>query len=254
MKLIPQSILIVTSFVSTVAFSGSMGSGPVCPQCESWSVAIHGGWMPTHYSSRESLYRFSQVGPGFSTGQSFKFDYQFKTPYVIGAEVARDFSCHVQAFLEGNYYHGNGDTYNFTSAGLNISQAFDDFKSYGFYVGGRYKFTSINESIVPYLGAKVGFIHYDNVNALESFNNFPIPSQRIPFYSSNTTISGGVQIGADYRINDKFSIGAKAELLASGARKSQVVPNAAPSPTIFVGNTGTLVSYPLEIVARYTVS
>ena len=97
MKLITSSMVIAASLLGSAAFSGTMGGEPACPQCESWSVAIHGGWMPSHYGSRESLYRFNQAGPGFSTGESFKFDDQFKTPYLLGAEIARDLSCNFQA-------------------------------------------------------------------------------------------------------------------------------------------------------------
>lgn len=217
-----------------------------------WAFAFQSGWLPTHYASKGQLYRFNQNGPGFTTGESFKFNNQFKDPMLLGGELSYAFSDNIHGFVDINYMRARGNKFTFIYGNFNISQTFKDFKALGAYVGTRYAFAQLHPDFVPYVGAKVGVVRYSDVTAFEEFNNSTAPSKTIPFYDASTTVSGGAQLGCDYFIRRDFAIGIKAEVIASGARKSQVVRNAPPNaPNVYVGHTGTLISCPVQLVLRY---
>ncbi|HHF7374037.1 hypothetical protein [Legionella bozemanae] len=244
------SLIIPGFLAANICHSGTTGT-PVLP-IPMWSIGIEGGVAPTNYSTRSPTYLFNQsAGFGLSSVSSTNFSDQFHTPYTIGAEIARLIAPSTSVFVEGNYFRGDSKTYYFTLRGINISHTFDYYESYGIYLGGRYISNYFSNKFLPYIGAKVGFMNYRAVNASEHFLSVPIPSEIDPYYSSDTTVSGGVHIGLDYSMSETFSLGVKFEVLASGSRLSQVVQNKIPAPNVAIGNTGTLVSYPIEAILKY---
>lgn len=252
MKTATKLLITLAPFILVANSAESKVENSHKPACQLWSVAIQGGVMPSSYLSRDRFTYTSQGIPTPPTASSFKFGNLFEQPYTFGLEIARDITCNWQLFLEGSYYHAKAKSYTFNSVGLNITQTpVDNFKSFGVYFGGRYKIDTKFESFAPYVGAKIGFIHYNAINNLEEFNNAPIPSQTIPYRPSGTAVSGGLHIGFDYLFTSNFSLGLKAEVIFSGGRKGAIVRNAAPSPIIDIGSTGPFISYPFQIVARY---
>lgn len=195
----------------------------------------------------------------------FKFGEAFSNGVLhVGGEVGYITGPHCLYFIDLIYNRARGNciptrTYNFIQAmdgccenecndcsdplvSSQAGYAFGNYTAFGAYVGNRHYFNRIwCDRLSVFLGLKVGILHRQKVcvtgtipaitnNGVTIFNESTFKA--VPLCKTNS-ISGGVQIGIDYCINDCLSFLVDFEVVASGpARVNRNIPFAIPTPAL----------------------
>lgn len=215
----------------------------------------------------------------------------------VGGEIGYVTDCHCLYFIDLIYNRANGscvciesknikaldgccpnDCDSDCSNPLSTSQRtdkYDDYSSFGAYIGNRHYFDRMwCDRLAVFLGLKVGIMHRNNVCVCTTVPEITSNSTVIFAESTFTnvaicksnSISGGVQIGVDYCINDCLAFVVGFEVLATCPFKvnrniaialptAEVTGNDALAfgfPTNLVtGSTGTFLQFPIWAGLRW---
>ncbi|MFA6914941.1 MAG: hypothetical protein WC222_00960 [Parachlamydiales bacterium] len=236
---------------------------PCCyqgPLCEGgWSILAKGGIDPIHWTERGKVWLTvpAAVPAVFSVSRTAKFRNQFELPYIVGGEIAYNLSDNAQLFVEANYIHGKGKTFNFIAGTFVVSEVNDDYEAWSGYIGGRYYFSRswICDRVSPFVGLKAGFVNHRQVKyGLSLFGTF---IEKDPYYVGKSGVSAGVQLGFDILITDALSAVLNLEAVASQGpranRNNEFDPVLTGGLTnVNIGQVGTEVSFPITLGLRYT--
>lgn len=230
------------------------------PLCEGgWSILAKGGIDPIHWTERGRVWLTVPAlpVPVFSVSRTAKFDKQYDLPYIVGGEIAYNFSDSAQLFIEANYINGKGKTFNFVAGAFNVSEVNDDYEAWSGYIGGRYYFSRswICDRVAPFVGLKAGFVNHRRSDYALSLGGVFIDKD--PYYVGKTGVSAGVQLGFDVAICDNFSAVLNLEAVASQGpranRNNELDPVLTGGLTnVNIGQVGTEVSFPITLGLRYT--
>ncbi len=216
----------------------------------------------------------------------------------VGGEIGYITDCHCLYFIDLFYNRANGscvshETKNVKALDgccpddcntvdcnnpLSISQrtdTFEDYSSYGAYIGNRYYFNRVwCDRLAFFLGLKAGIMHRNdvcvctNVPEQTSGSTVIFAERNLTYeaFCKSNSVSGGIQVGIDYCINDCLAFMVGFEVLATCPFKvnkniSVAIPTpevqsvqalAFPFPTnLVVGSTGTFVQFPIWAGLRW---
>lgn len=235
--------------------------GPLC--CGAFSLTIRGGIAPAIFSHRETsdLVVNGNIGPIVSQGYLPEFFRQFQLPWMIGAEFAWNASARVQFFAEYSYTQARGESQFLPIAGVSFAERLSDLRMNASYLGARYYFNGLSSCfgrgpITPYVGFKAGVVWQAEMRTNYFFNGVEV-ANNVPYYLSLACVSGGLQLGAEWRFCSCWSLLLQGEFIATQGPvgNSNIVLDTSFQDTVtnlFVGNTGWLVTFPVTLGLRWT--
>jgi Outer membrane protein beta-barrel domain len=235
--------LLAACIINGQAKAGMMSSST---SSQPWRYSLEVGVTPVSYLSKGNAYAFA--AGSVATFSSLSFSTMFSTPWSVGGEVEYAMGEQVALFGELHYIRASGKSAVFTGSGISATQGFNNFEQIAPYIGARYYIDVDMAYLLPYVGAKLGFAYRNKTTS-----NLIVAgtTTSTTFYNSDTTISGGVQMGMDYVFTPDWAIGGKVELVASGAREPQTLISTTALPSVFVGNTGTVLQVPVMLYIKY---
>lgn len=225
----------------------------------SFSILVKGGVNPTHWSERGRVWLTfpANVPAVVSFNRTPRFKDQFDTPYIVGGEIAYNFSCQAQLFFEANYIRADGKNHSTSGGQVPVSFGFGNYEAWNWYLGGRYYFDRswLCDRVSPFLGLKAGFVNHREVRYDLTVNDVFI--ERDVYIHGKSGVSIGAQIGFDVQICDNISAVLNFEAVATAGprtnRNNVVDPLLNGGVTnVNVGPVGTEVSFPITLGVRYT--
>ena len=217
----------------------------------------------------------------------------------VGGEVGYITDCHCLYFVDLIYDRASGSCVCFENkyvkaldgccpddcrdcseplVSYNRTDDYDNYTAFGAYIGNRHYFDRIwCDRLAIFLGLKVGILHRKQVCVCTTIpEQFQIGSTTVVQFAERTlnnvaicksnAVSGGVQIGFDYCINDCLAFLIGFEVVASCPFKTNknvqvAIPEVAtsgldaqnfPNPTnIIWGRTGTFLQFPIWAGLRW---
>ncbi len=179
-----------------------------------------------------------------------KFSDQFDTPWMLGGEIAYAISCNTEVFLDGSYCEADGKTVKYKvhfpavdgfastdpsfplAVGLapaqhvHVHEKYSDLETYGAHLGARYYFPCFSSCVYPFVGLKVGFRHRDSLKARvrgtfedEVNGTVAFDAGKVTYYPSHNVLSGGFQLGINFRFSECLSVVLMGEVVGTGAYK-----------------------------------
>lgn len=245
-----------------IALSDSLTAQPL--HSSQWDVQIQGGVVPIIWSHRktdlENYTSFPVSFPVFRLLNSPRFDALFGTPWTIGGQVGYAWSDHFRLYGEVNYVQASGvDEKTLKTASSPYATthiALHDYRLVDAYAGLRYYVNCWQcQELSSFFGVKLGLTHH-YTTAMEAL--IPIASTTVlnlPFFQSNTSIAGGVNLGFDYAFCQHCSLVLTGEFVFSQAPHilDKIV---LPSPlfgynALSIGRVGTEIRFPVTAAFRY---
>lgn len=229
-----------------------------------------------------------------------KFSDQFDLPWLVGGELAYSVNCNTELFIDGSYSKAEGkkDSYHVSfdpiegafdeeiiikpGERIYIREKYSDLESYTGNLGFRYYFPKCWCNCVSlFFGAKVGFKHWDNVNAkvhltirAENEETEFVDLGKYTYYPAVTAINAGFQLGLIFCLSDCFSIVLSGEAIGTGsfkfgndieAPRGEIysfeetndigltgIRSTSETIVVPVRRSGTIVSFPVRLGIRYT--
>lgn len=236
------------------------GRAPLC--CGDFGLMVKGGAAPAIFSHRGQSYVTATGVPAEITfpGDLPEFFKQFQTPWTVGAEFAWSASQRIQFLLEYAYVQAGGKLRADVVAGIAFSEQLSDFKMHAGYLGVRYYFDCLNcclgcGPIAPYVGFKAGLAWQEQVVSNNSLTGVQVATG-VPYYLSQTAVSGGVQVGAEWWFCCCWSLLLQGELVATQgpAGNPNIVTNGAALgvTSLTIGDTRWVVTLPVTLGLRWT--
>jgi hypothetical protein len=235
-------------------------SAPLC--CGGLSLAIRGGGGPAIFTHRgeNDLTATGDIAPVVTQGDLPEFFRQFRAPWTVGAELAWNISQRVQLFLEYSYTQAAGKPHTLFIVDASFFEYLSDLKMNAGYLGARYYFDGLPccfgaGPITPYVGFKVGVAWQQQMRTDYFFLDIPIATN-VLYYLSQTCISTGLQIGAEWWFCSCWSLVLQSELIITqGVAGNGNIPLADIGiglTNLFIGQTGWLVTFPVTLGLRWT--
>lgn len=235
---------------------------PLCP-CR-FSAAIHGGVSPTTWTDgSKSWYTIpGNVGTANPFVRSFSrsgnFDKFYDLPWTVGGELAYNYSCNIQLFVEADYIGADGKRSRVdTETNGIIHRRFNEYRVWGGFLGSRYYFSRawICNMVAPFVGIKAGVINQKHVE--HHARNLNLDLGRHGYFLGTVGPSVGLQIGFDAAIWDCISAYVNFEFVFyRGPKTNQNIvldPRVSGGiSNINIGQVGTTVTYPITVGLRYT--
>jgi len=225
-----------------------------------WSFSIHGGIAPNVYVDRDTANASSATPPAFQLIKIPAFHNQFKTPFFLQGELGYMVGNDWEVFYDFDWSHSKGKSHAFThknTAGpidAQGQQKFSDFNGYGNYLGTRYYVSFESVPLKPFAGLKIGVMSRSAVKAKQTTTSFGrIFNDNFTYFKQDTTISGGLQLGADWQLTQNLSLMFKGEVIATNERKSRIIFNHPPRPVIKAGNAAIQLSIPITVGVKWTL-
>lgn len=258
---IPKKILLGLAFL----LSSGLALADCCPDyecnvplnCGCFGLQFQGGVYPTIWNGRGDYFSGLCNDCGFDLGELPKFSKFFGTPWIIGGQLHYAWSDHWDIYGELNYIQaGKKSTAVTTVLDPNIAILLGKYKAVSGYVGLRYYSCRWCDTTSLFVGAKIGFLHHRSINAHQLVGGVPSSDDR-DFFRSNTSISGGANIGIDYLWCDCWSLVLTAEVVASKGPRGNACVQLTQAEDIQVGtallisNVKTEVSFPITLGVRY---
>lgn len=198
------------------------------PQAPGQTITLPSGHENLDPSATNNFYRRS-YRPGFSKLHGLPFALGFDLGYAAmdNVEVFFNFDWNTAGGKKKTALHEAGDHV------IKSHYKQGRFNSCGFYLGGRY-FFDIDSDFSPFLGAKLGLVHRSHgKHKMNDKYNVVTPlgtveeqeNYRIPFMKSSTGFSGGLQLGARYKVTEQVSLNLMAEVIGSTALKANTKLN-----------------------------
>jgi len=259
---------VLTLILGVIFFqAGPLSAFDCCDPCRgplkecSVRIGIRGGVSPTYYTDKSENLLIGDTGVNGVLGTSSVPDFsdQFDLPWVIGGHIGYTLSDHIEVFLDGQYTHGDGDTYIFAADPFEVTQVFTDFESWSLYAGARYYFCGwdmCGQCLSLFIGGKLGFRQYDAVDFTEDLvGPVNISFDSRDYYKSHTVPSIGAQIGLEWFFSSCLSANIMAEFIYSGQLRSefQSTNGGVGVQTVSVGDTGPLFSIPITVGINFSM-
>lgn len=234
---------------------------PLC--CGGFSLVVRGGVAPALFTDRGSNWVVipTDIPSVFAADSADQFSDQFDLPWTVGVEFAYNTSQRGQVFLEYAYTQAGNKLFQSDTNGVMTQQRFSDYKTHSGYLGVRYYFgpwscLSCCGPLAPYVGFKAGFVWQRELILNLTIDDLFILSA--PYAFSQTAVSGGLQLGAEWWFCNCWSLVLQGEfIITQGPRTNRnlVFPTTLPigSPTnVSVGALGWAVTFPVTLGLRWT--
>ena len=248
-----------------------------------FSLELRAGVVPTHWNKRGCIATVGCLGitPTSTTSpitlmtEIPEFKHQFKLPWTVGLHADYNLSEHIAVGLEFNYMHAREKCFSFATplpvatAPLTVTVSFKNpLKAYSGYLSNRYYFDRCWDSLGFFVGFKVGFEHMRSISAIANGNSpaitgTPIVAAAFTFpcfvaYDRSTVVSGGIHAGFDWCLFNGLSLVFTAEVVGSGAPRTNTVVDIAPglsalrTRAVLLGNIGSQIHFPVTFGLKYT--
>lgn len=225
----------------------------------SFGIQISGGWVPINNTKQGKVWlTVPALGPFavFSVSRVAQFRNQFQNPWIISGLATYNLTCNVQLFSESNYRHAKGKNFYFTAGTFNVEEVTTNFRSWAWYVGARYFLDRLFcDRVSPFVGFKTGLVRTRQIKYDLYLGGTFI--QTSPYWYGSCGVSGGFQLGADWKLTEHLGAVLTLEVVATQGLKS--IKNNPLNPlqtggltNVNIGEGGIQMSYPITIGARYT--
>lgn len=236
--------------------SGSLGNnkGPLCERM--WGLQIKGGIAPTYYSKSDHIELTIPVPSTIVvSGGNPSFSKQFSTPCDFGIEIGWNLNTHLQLFVEGGYNRAKGKTFYTTlsepvPSELNFKYT-RNYEVYNAYLGARYYFSICWDCLAPFIGGKLGYLHQKH--GFTGAYVFGVLLPNLDFSRSKNGVSGGVQLGVEWRLKEHLSLVLTGEMVISqglDVTHHIEVGNQVLTRVVYKSN-GLLISHPVTLGIRF---
>lgn len=195
---------LVTAASATAAVAGG-GEDPPAPRTHDWyASALFGGPLPLSQD-----FVTETVSPG-----EYKPDWGIGGWFAIGRQLGADWRADVAVSLvrgyDGKVKFDNGFVNNFDGHSDVVSVLFNAYRTVG-------RFDTRFGQIAPFLGAGIGFSHFDLEEILGAFN----------VDHTDTVFVGALHAGYELKLSDRASIVSQYSLAYTGeAEFATVIPGA----------------------------
>lgn len=254
-----KKITIALSLVGVLFLAPTAKAEFASNTCEGrFSVSVLGGIAPNIYVDRENANASAANPPAFELINIPSFGDQFNMPFILQGELGYMVRNDWEVFYDFDWSQGKGKSHSFSheeSGTVDVSgtQKFKNFNGYGNYLGSRYYLTYGTFPIKPFAGFKIGIMTRGAVKVQQvATSGGTTFTDNYNYFKSNTTISGGLQIGLDWQLTENLSLLLKGEFIATGYRKSGIIFNHSPNPVLKAGNASAQFSFPVTLGARWT--
>ncbi len=234
--------------------------------CGAWDLQIQGGANFTTWRNRGPIYGIEcgqaastgQLTTVFATGPSFKD--LFKTPWTVGGQVGYHMSDNTRVYVEFDYSQTKGKSNVLTESIVTLTSINfypNKYKFFEAYAGARYYWDRWCDRVSFFLGGKIGLTHHQKTTT----SNFAVVPTFVlaadsNLYLSNTIVSGGADFGFDVCFCGNWSFVVQGAVIAScGPRAIAPIvidPTVAGVSTLFLGNVGTELRFPVTAGIRYS--
>ena len=227
-------LLAITSTVSmqaTYEMNGDSCCRSSCYECSceplycgSWGIQFDAGVRPIIWNGRKNFFSLQNAngGTGITTLANLpKYKSLYRVPWQVGGQISYAWGTNCNVFIEAHYAQAKRKhTYNAQLASSNLYISLSRYKLVDGYVGARYYTDRWCDRTSFFIGGKVGFIHHYNAQYISPLTggcccNFVGQ----PFFKSNTTIAGGLNVGIDICYRGNWSFVVTGEVIASHGPK-----------------------------------
>jgi len=228
-----------------------------------WSASINGGVTPMWFQRRGRTLQFDRLGGLFFEpfGHKLpKFNDLFDLPWNVGIELGYMLCDRVETFVDFDYTSAKGKNRSYVGPDeIFVRHRFNHYRAYDFYLGTRYYLPTWFCSFTPFFGAKVGLVARNKIRThttRSTVDGVEISSGSFTRFKSDTTISGGLQMGVNWDFSACASVTLKAEAVWSGDWRPSVIdesvsPLSTFVPLVVYGKTGPVLSVPVTLGLRY---
>jgi len=215
-----------------------------------------GGVAPTYYSKSDHIeLTIPLPSPIAVSGGCPSFSKQFRIPYDIGLEIDWNFNAHLQLFAEGGCNRAKGKTFHTTlsepvPSDLNFMYT-ANYEVFSAYLGARYYFPTCWESLAPFIGGKLGYL-YQKHGFTDAYV-FGVLLPNLDFSRSKNGLSGGVQLGLEWMLEENLSFVFTAEaVISQGFGKTDVIDvgNEVLTSVVYK-SSDMLISLPITLGVRF---
>ncbi len=248
--------------------------------CGSFDLQVHAGVAPILWRNRGAFQAVVcelelPTGPVATAFDLPKFSTFYRTPWIVGGQIGYALDDNLRIYLEANYLQSRAKSDVLFDVpfipGETVILNLEKYKTIDAYFGTRYYFNRWCDRASLFLGGKIGFMHHKKID-FDFVANVPgVGSLRlaapISFYTSNTVVSGGFNIGLDYLICSCVSFVVTLDVVANcGFRHNSVVaPLTGPSgllhnlaapivaeTQLIIGGIGSEIRFPITAGIRYS--
>lgn len=248
--------LLILLFLGLLTLTSQLPAfwGPLCEGM--WGLQAKGGVAPTYYSKSDQIELTIPVPSTMVvSGGHPGFSKQFRTPCEVGLEMSWNLNTYIQLFAEGAYNRSNGKTFYTTlsepvPSELNFTYT-KNYEVYSAYLGARYYFSTCWDSLAPFIGGKLGYLHQKH--GFTDAYVFGVLLPNLDFSRSKIGVSGGIQLGLEWWLKEDLSLVLTGEAVFSqgyGKTYNIDVNNAVLTKVVYKSN-GLLISHPITLGIRY---
>ncbi len=227
-----------------------------------WTVGLNVGINPTIAQKDGNILLipmqqvFFQAGV-VQTSPAANFGKQYKLPLNFGADVGYFICKQIETFGELSYTTSTTKTYTYSTGSFKLTHNYNRYNEFRGFVGTRYHFTSTSSPIIPFVGFKFGYSYMPSTDYTEIVDGSALGQQPYTqsgcYYRHRGTLAGGLQIGFDYLLNKKFSLGVKAEAVLAGPLVgNRNMRNSQGLLAAVFPNTKQVYSFPISATVKYT--
>lgn len=258
--------------------------------CGSFGLQFQGGVYPIVWTRRGDISLINcglitppVVSPVVTVAEIPKFSKLFSTPWTVGGKITYAMSDNTDIFVEFNYAQSKSkDCATATTTGcasnnacaplvspaITLNLGVGKYKLFNAYFGARYYFDRWCDRVSFFVGEKIGLVAHKRSEARQ-FATIPFVTSGScaascgttscnDFFSRNTVVSGGVQVGLDFCFCGNWALVLTGEVVAScGPRTNgNFVLNTADAldlggSNLLFGGIGTELSFPVTLGVKY---
>lgn len=235
--------------------------------CGAFDLQIQGGVDPILWRGRNDFFAVAcpiDIGVALSDFLAIpKFNKLFKTPWTVGGQVGYAWSDNTRVYLEFDYSQTTGKSGVDLTAIPTLSGPvifnLHKYRLFEFYAGARYYWDRWCDRLSIFVGGKIGLVHHK-----ATVFDFTIPVvvpgpavfTGVNFANSNTSVSGGANIGLDFCICGNWSFVITGEIVASCGPKvnNNIVTTATglAITNLVAGNIQSELRFPVTAAVRYS--
>ncbi|CAN5162506.1 hypothetical protein BH09DEP1_BH09DEP1_1470 [soil metagenome] len=238
-KIVLQNCLLFMLLITSLA-SASDCCNPLTSmfECGTWAYQFRGGVYPTLWSKRGDILLeacdcvTNVAAESINLGKIRKFNDYFKIPFIVGTQLIYRWSDCFSGYFEINFIQAvPKKTARNTEEVANEQLAirFGHYRATSGYLGAYYDVARFCNESTLFVGAKIGAIYHSNIYAHQvvatpEVNCICEESFRRTFFKHGVRISGGVNVGVDYKWCDCWSVALMGEAVISGGPKGTCAP------------------------------
>jgi hypothetical protein len=234
-----------------------------------WDLQIQAGVAPTWWISKREDARLSNFpvpgNPNLDFFDSPSFRKLFHLPWIIGGQVGYAWCDAVRLYVEVNYMQARGkddvSIATVTTPSLAAILALKKYRLVEAYIGSRYYWDYWCDRLSFFWGVKIGLVHHYNSHLDFAIGVPLIPPTTfvvndVPAFNHRTSISGGINTGADIHFCNNWSFVFTMEFVASaGPRIGSRIMLGEPIgqfTTASFGAIGAEIRFPITVAVKYT--